>query len=145
MDINFEELTTLSASDLISGRKGSGNNRLGISIVNTKDQGSRIFFTKHLVEELGNPNSVQFAVRDNELYIGHQIPNSDERFRFAENKNVIYNKALIRYLTETFSLDFSNRTSCAFKNAKIVTQEYEDMLYTIAVIKMLPEENADKN
>ncbi|MDR1508586.1 MAG: hypothetical protein LBS53_03000 [Synergistaceae bacterium] len=135
--VDFSKLVHANADDLkcVAAKHGP----LGIAIVNTARNGVRMSFTKALHEALGNPAAIQFATGGDYLYVGKTIPHSTESVPFSYGKgvNTIYARGFIIYLTNFFSLDFSNRTSISFTDVEIMEQEYEGEQIIFAKIKMI--------
>jgi hypothetical protein len=114
------------------------NGALGISVVNTERNGKRVKLTQALLEGLGSPKELQFVPDGEYLIIGPKIPYSTEAVYFSSGKgsNIIYDAGFVQYLTKRFKLDFSERTSFAFKDVELETQDFEDEQITFARICM---------
>jgi hypothetical protein len=87
---------------------------------------------------LGSPKKLQFVADDDYLIIGPKIPYSTESVRFSSGTgvNIIYDAGFVHYLSSQFNLDFSERTSMAFKDVELDTQDFEGSQITFARIRM---------
>jgi hypothetical protein len=104
-----------------------------MSIVNSKSNGKRISLSKDLLDRLNNPESVQFAFNTDSVVIGEKLPIVENSFSIRKDKKgIIYASQLVEEITKEFSLDFSNRTSVTFHQAKYRTMGN----YIIAIVKI---------
>ena len=137
--IDFSRLTQVTADDLkVAGVSRGGNSVYGISLVNTSQNGKRCKLTQGLHEVLGKPKKLQFVTDGDYLIIGETIPYCTEAVAFSKGTgtNIIYDSGFVHFLTSRFNLDFSGRTSIAFRDVEVETQEFEDEEITFARIKM---------
>ena len=140
-NINFK---SISARDLASQARGGGGGTQvhSISMVNNRN-GHRISLSPLLHKDLGNPASVQIAYDDDSIYIGAVVPGQDDRFNFSKtSKTIIYNRALVKFLTREFGLvgHYEKVTSLSFRDVDILTEEYNGKEIKIAKITMRAEE-----
>ena len=89
-----------------------------LSIVNSKN-GTRLALSKELYDKLDLPDSVQFGFIENELIVGKTIGDDYTNYDLKSQgaKQIIYCKELIAQVTESYSLDFSNRSSITVHEA----------------------------
>jgi hypothetical protein len=136
-EIDFENMTHVTADELqVAAAKSRGP--MGISVVNTAKNGTRVSLTKALFEGLGSPKELQLVTDGDSLYIGDKIPHCTQSVPFSKGSGVnkIYNRGLVNYLTQRFKLDFTDCTSLSFRDVEIMTQEYEGGQITFAKICM---------
>jgi hypothetical protein len=135
--VNFAEFEQVTADELAIEHTGKSG-PLGISVVNTENNGKRVKFTKALLEELNNPRAIQFVTNGDYLYIGAKIPHSTASVAFSSGKgtNIIYSSGFVHYLVRKFKLDFDECTSLAFHDVEIRSQEFEGEEIIFAKIKM---------
>lgn len=109
---NAKKVSSMNAIRTI-GKAGA------ISIINAKT-GNRITIAKECYSAIGNPSKVQFALNDNSLIVGEKVLENNNDFNVKESngKAIIYSSALVKEITESFSLDFSNRTSLTFSDVE---------------------------
>lgn len=133
-DINIDDIlenaTQSKSKDItrITGRFGV------LSIINA-ETGTRLIFSSELLEKLGNPEELQISYDEKKktIIIGKSLGNENTyKLRKSGKKRVIYSKGLVRELTESLQLDFSERTSITLQEAKYL-DDNED---TIAIIEV---------
>lgn len=103
-----------------TGKRG-GNAIKSISIVNCNN-GKRLTLSASLFEELGQPETVKCAVdtEDKYLIMASDIDSVTMEYKVSnKGKGIIYNSALVSYIAESFSLDFSGKTSMSFNKIKL--------------------------
>lgn len=127
------------------GRKGGGNTRTSLTIVNTERNGRRIKLSKGLLEEIGNPSSVQISVSDTALKIGKSLKNCEINFQLTGGGDTIYKSSLIDQLTEHFGLDFSERSSLTFDDVEVKMRRCNDEEIPFAVVRIINEKEAYEN
>ena len=138
--LDFASLTHVSAEDLqVARAAGSNNDTYSISVVHTKGNGKRVKLSKALFDKLGKPKKLQFVPNGEHLIIGKVIPHCTESVPFSSGTgvNIIYTSGFVHYLTNHFNLDFSERTSIAFRDVEICEQEFEGKDIIFAKIKMV--------
>lgn len=88
-----------------------------LTIISTMDNGNRISIAEEVIETIGSSLKVQVAIYDDGVAISRNIPNTNNHFNLRKNgkKFVIYSKELVNEISETFELDFSNRSSISFQ------------------------------
>lgn len=117
---NIAEDVLCNAKSVISKNIVRSISRAGaISIVNAKT-GNRVTIAKECYSAIGNPAKLQFALTDNNLIVGEKVLENNNDFNVKESsgKAIIYSSALVKEITENFSLDFSNRTSITFSDVQ---------------------------
>ena len=89
-----------------------------LSVVNSKN-GTRLSLSKELYEKIEFPDSVQFGFIENELIVGKTIGDDYTNYDLKSQgaKQIIYCKELISQVTESYSLDFSDRSSITVHEA----------------------------
>lgn len=127
------------------GRKGGGNTRTSLTIVNTERNGRRIKLSKGLLEELGNPSSVQISVSDTALKIGENLKNCTNNFQLTGGGDTIYKSPLIEQITEHFGLDFSERSSLTFDDVEVKLRRCNDEEIPYAIVKISTEKEEYEN
>lgn len=97
-----------------------------ITIINSKDNGKRITFSKCSMEYIGNPESIEVGFTEDGIVFGDRLPENGERFKIrrTNNKAVIYSAQLVKEITELFELDYSNKVSITFTDAEYIELEY---------------------
>lgn len=119
---DIEELLNSSKPVLAKNIRRTHSSGSGVlSIINAKT-GMRITISKEGYERMGQPQTVQFALTDDELLIGKTLSNNSDEFNVKnyKNKGIIYSSPLVKEITETFKLDYSSRTSITFDNHRFV-------------------------
>ena len=137
MSIDFSKMNHVTADEIkIIGKSRSGS--FSVSMVNNRN-GKRFTLSKALHEFLGSPKRLQFVADGKYLYIGATIPHSTEFVTFSKGvgTTIIYDAGFVEYISRTFDLDYSNRTSISFSEIKIETHEHENEQITYARIKMV--------
>jgi hypothetical protein len=107
-------------SKLQSFRSKTGIGAGVITIVYSEANGKRIKLSKGLMEELGNPQKVQFAFFDGLLAISSDLPGNNSYISLAKG-GIVYSAALIHEIVNEFDLDYSERVSITFQDV-----EYEE-------------------
>ncbi|GGJ76739.1 hypothetical protein GGR02_002891 [Anoxybacillus voinovskiensis] len=105
-----------------------------LSIVFTPRNGKRFVIARHVIENLGNPETVQVAYSDHAIaiaeYIGEEFTNYV--LKASGSKRVIYSAHLVELLIECCELDFSNRTTITFSDVSYQTHNGKK----VAIISM---------
>lgn len=134
-EISIKEILNNSKPVSAKNRSRSYSNCTGaISMVNAKT-GMRIVISKESYEELGQPNLLQFALTDDELLIGKVLSNNSDKFNVKnyKNKGVVYSASLVKEITEAFSLDYTNRTSITFSEARFITEGVDEPILAVKI------------
>ncbi|RMD02322.1 hypothetical protein D9O40_06710 [Clostridium autoethanogenum] len=133
-DINIDDIlenATQSKSKDITRTAG----RSGIlSIINAKTC-TRLIFSNELLAKLGNPEGLQISYNEKNktIIIGKSLGNENTyKLRRSGKKRVIYSKGLVRELTESLQLDFSQKTSITLQEANYLDNN-EDIIAIIEV------------
>lgn len=141
MELNLKELKEeASELNILNVQSPKGRSSMGISIVNS-DNGKRLTMTKGLYDELGEPQNIGILIIQKRglILLGENISNENSYAVSTTKKPIIYSANLAIGLSQTFNLDYSNRTSISFPCIK-VDKEGE---HPIAVIKMADMESED--
>jgi len=87
-----------------------------LSVVYTSKNGKRVVIARHVVEELGNPETVQVAYSDHAIAISEYIGEgyTDYVLKTSGAKRIIYSAHLVHLLKDYYELDFDNRTTITF-------------------------------
>ena len=139
--MDFSTIKYPVSTDFISsggGRRGGGDT-LSINIVNSQSNGKRVKLSNLLHRSLGSPEHLYVAQSGNQLIIGQNLPNATEMFKFSRGRGltVIYSASLVKWLTETFCIDYNNgRVSRSFSEIEVKTQEHASQKVVFAIIKM---------
>ena len=123
----------------VARRKGGGNTRVSLTIVNTERNGKRIKLSKGILEELGNPSLVQISVSDTTLKIGENLKNCTSNFQLTGEGDTIHRSGLVDELTEHFGLDFSARSSLTFDDVELKLRRYNDEEIPYAIVRIISE------
>lgn len=118
--MKVKEIMAKAVGIEVASKKG-GRAEKSISIV-LCDNGKRLTMSASLFEALGQPEMVKCAVdtEDRILIVASDIKSVDMTYNVSnKGKGIIYNSELVRFIAETFFLDFSNRTSMSFNNVKL--------------------------
>ena len=104
-----------------------------MSVINSKN-GKRVPFSKDVMNELNNPESVSISFSDESLAVAERLPNNNNQLKVKNigNKGVIYSAGLVSEITDKYGLDFSNRTSITFSEVNYI----ENNGCTVAIIKI---------
>lgn len=132
-ETHIKEFLNNSKSVLAKNRSRSYIESLGVlSMVNAKT-GKRIVMSKESYQQLGQPEKVQFALTDKELLIGKTLDNASDKFNVKnyKSKGIIYSAALVKEITEAFGLDYSDRTSITFAEARVIKDEDDNQIMII--------------
>lgn len=130
---DIEEL--LNSSKPVSAKNIKRTHSSGsgvLSVINAK-AGMRIAISKECYERIGQPQTVQLALTDDELLIGKTLSNNSDEFNVKnyKNKGIIYSSPLVKEITETFKLDYSNRTSITFDNHRFVKGGDDEVILVV--------------
>ena len=104
----------------VSSKKG-GKSIKSVSLVFC-DNGKRLTLSKSLFEALGKPEFIKLAadVGNGFLIIAPDTDEAGNKYSVSnKGKGIVYNAALVKYITVIFDLDFSERTSMSFDNVKV--------------------------
>lgn len=115
-----KELLSKAVGVEVTSKRG-GRAEKTVSIV-LCDNGKRLTMSASLFEALGQPDEVKCAVIADKRYliIASDIESVDTTYTVSnKGKGIIYNAELVRTIAETFSLDFSNKTSMSFNKVKL--------------------------
>ena len=118
--MTVKELLSKAVGVEVTSKRG-GRAEKSVSLV-LCDNGKRLTMSAILFEALGQPEKVKCAVIADRRYliIAHDIKSVDTTYNVSnKGKGIIYNSELVRTIADTFSLDFSNKTSMSFNNVKI--------------------------
>ncbi|WP_108668944.1 hypothetical protein [Peribacillus acanthi] len=118
-----EEETELDLSAFIPSVSSQSNRVIGeagiMSVIYSKN-GMRVVPSKDLMEQLGNPKTVQVGLSDYHIamaeYLGDDFT-SYPCWSKSGAKSVIYRSELVRQIKDHFELDFQDRTSITFAKA----------------------------
>jgi len=91
----------------------------GVLSVVQSDNGKRVALSKELLEQLGNPNTIQIGLSDNQMVIAENLGDDFTSYPLSKSgaKKIIYRSELVKQITERYNLDFSKRTSITFHDA----------------------------
>ena len=107
----------------VQARRGSG--AYSLNIVCAKNNRKSITLTKKLAEQLQLTSDVYVTVYASDGCIvlsGSEITKDSALYSFSNNKDhIIYNAALVYFLADTFGLDYTERTSMAFRDIQFDT------------------------
>ncbi|EGC92681.1 hypothetical protein HMPREF9402_2866 [Turicibacter sp. HGF1] len=109
----FTTVSSTNNSTHSVGARGRG----GLSIINSENNGKRITLTKKWWIELGQPQTIQFAMHNHTLVVGECLGDQFPSFSWItkDQKPVLYHSALVKELVNYYQLDYSNgRTSLSF-------------------------------
>lgn len=127
-DTEIEEIFDLSDAKVPKSKNNSkSSSKAGaFSIVNAPT-GHRATISSSSFNSLGYPKKVQVLFKENELVIGCKLNKESEKYTVRNDgkktaKGHIYNKHLVREITEEYDLDFSERTSITFGDAEYYEQ-----------------------
>lgn len=89
-----------------------------LSVVNSKN-GKRVSIAKEVMEQIGQPTSIQIGFVDTRMVIGEYLGEAYTSYevKVQGTKRIIYNKDLVEQITNHYKLDFSSRTSVTFSTA----------------------------
>jgi len=140
-DFDFNAFVPVtSASTTNQHGHGGGGKTKSLAIVNTDGNGKRISLSKSFFASLGFPKSVQVSCNQakGELLIGHEIPGVDLSFKFSSGKGftIIYNSPLVKILTDTFGIDFSERSSRSFNDVRIIEKVVDGKKLVLGIVKI---------
>ncbi len=113
-----------------------GRGVMSVSVVNSEN-GKRVTLSGALLAALGNPDNVQFAAdsKENILYIAEDLGGTQKHQNIKHGKKgIIYNAALVQKITDSFNIDYSDKTSVTFNNVTIDTDDDTGM--KIAIVDM---------
>lgn len=102
--VNFSEFSPVNAQNKSSA--------CSISIINTKENGSRVKISKGALHVLGDPETVQVSLSQDTLLMASVLAENPTHFNVS--KGNLYASALVRELTKHFDLDFSHKTSFTY-------------------------------
>lgn len=92
-------------------------------VVNSKNNGKRLSFSKALVAALDLEDTVELlpAAADGVLFVAKKLPTevSFEGKLSGDGKKLCYSGSLVALVTESFKLDFSEKTSMSFAHVEI--------------------------
>lgn len=114
-----------------------GSNKYSMGVVNSKNNGKRLTFSKALSARLGLTETVHMipVMDDGVLLVAKELPGNTVSCGSlsGEEKKICYSAQLVELLTKVFKLDFSEHVSRSFGDVQFET--HGDL--TIAVITML--------
>ena len=115
-ELNLDKFVSLVA---VSKKRSRSGVRGGLSIVNAKT-GQRISLCSDMWDHLGNTQELQFKVSKDQLLISPIIDDTNEVWNLPPNakKAILYRVSLVNSLTESYKLDFGNKTSLLFNKYK---------------------------
>lgn len=103
-----------------------------LSVINAKT-GMRITISKEAYEHIGQPQTVQFLLTDEELIIGKTLSNNSDEFNVKnyKNKGIIYSSSLVKEITDSFNLDYSDRTSITFDKSRFIKGSDDEVILAV--------------
>ena len=138
MKYNIENLLAkASATNVpVVNAAAGGSNKYSMGIVNSKNNGKRLTFSKALSSKLGLTETVQMLPLMDEgvLLVAKELPGgsvSSGALR-GDDKKICYGASLVELLTKVFKLDFSEHVSRSFSDIQF--EIHGDL--TIAIIKL---------
>lgn len=145
MKYNINELLELASKcETPVIRNTASNGRYSFSVVNSESNGKRFSISKALAEALDLEDSVSLLpVQQEGLLMISKRPLSERASSGnlnGQGKKLCYNAGLVRLLTKTFRLDFSNRVSLSFSDISIEDNEGEP----VAVVVMQKDRGEEK-
>lgn len=145
MKYNINELLELASKcETPVIRNTASNGRYSFSVVNSESNGKRFSISKALVEALDLEDSVSLLPIQEEGLLMLSKKTLSEMASSAKlkehGKKLCYNAGLVRLLTKTFRLDFSNHVSLSFSDISIEDHEGEP----VAVIVMQKDRGEEK-
>ena len=118
-------LTDKKATRIPATAQISRGGAYSLNIVCAKDNRKSISLSKKLAEKLVLASNVFVTVYDTEGYIALSsaaIDSDSVAYKFSNSTDhIIYNAALVRFLTEIFELDYTSKTSHSFRNIEFAT------------------------
>ena len=135
IEIDIKEFLNNSKSVSAKNRSRSYTDSVGVLAMVNANTGKRIVMSKESYEQLGQPERVQFALTDKELLIGKTLNNGSDKFNVKnyKNKGIIYSASLVKEITEAFSLDYNDRTSITFCEARIINSEINEPILVVKI------------
>ena len=113
-----------------------GSSRFSMGIVNSKNNGKRLTFSKALSSKLGLAETVQMLpiMDEGVLLVAKDLPVSSASSGSlrGDEKKICYAASLVELLTSVFRLDFSEHVSRSFNDIQF--EEHDGV--TVAIIKM---------
>lgn len=80
-----------------------------LTIINSPKNGKRIEIPQRTLDELGQPATIEFGFLDGELVItAAHLSGNPMTVKSMKNKGVVYSASMVKEITETLGLDFSN-------------------------------------
>lgn len=134
-ETDIKEFLNNSKPVSAKNRRRSYSDTIGVlSMVNAKT-GMRIVFSKDSYEELGRPDFLQFALTDEELLIGRVLSDNTDKFNVknCKGKGIVYSASLVKEITEAFSLNYINRTSITFSEARFITEGVDEPILAVKI------------
>lgn len=116
-------------------RRRSYSDTIGVlSMINAKT-GMRIVLSQKSYEELGEADFLQFALTDDELLIGRVLSDNTDKFNVknCKGKGIVYSASLVKEITEAFRLDYTNRTSITFVEARFITEGVNEPILAVKI------------
>lgn len=146
MKYNIEELLELaSQSETPVIRNTASNGKYSFSVVNSDSNGKRISISKALAEALDLEDGVSLLpVQEEGLLMLSKKPLSAKASSGKLNgsgKKLCYNAGLVRLITDTFRLDFSDHVSLSFSDIAVQESEGEP----VAVVVMQKDRGEEKS
>jgi hypothetical protein len=136
--VDFSKLTQINSNAIVSNGRRGGSDVLSLNLVWSEANGKRAKLSQALYEKLGRPESIQAVQDGSNLIIGKQLPGATVNFDFSKGKgiNIIYSVPFVKWVIDTFELDYTGGVSKSFSNIRIKTQEANGSKFTFAIIDM---------
>ena len=138
-EIDLSTLTQVTKAFASSAGLGGGKSIDSFSVVNSKGNGRRVAVSKSLRQKLELDGEMQVAAKGDELIIGKIVPGATEVYKSSGDHGIYYCYDLVHFITNTFKLDYSQRTSISFGKVIIKEQKYQDKIYKLAYVTMKKE------
>ncbi|MTV49617.1 hypothetical protein GJ688_11575 [Heliobacillus mobilis] len=105
-----------------------------LSVINTKKNGKRITLSSELMARLNDPETVQFAFREDQIAIAEKLPNNETSFGLKRcgSRSIVYAAKLVEEVTQRFQIDFCERTTYTFQD--VIFTEFDG--YPVAVVSV---------
>ncbi|WP_163151598.1 hypothetical protein [Anoxybacillus sp. MB8] len=125
-EMSDEEEFDLSSFILFKSKKTTTRtSESGVfSIVYSKKNGKRVAISEHVIQELGNPETVQVGFSPESIAISEYLGEDSvsHKLKTAGGKKVIYSSELVQCLIDYYNLNFDPRTSITFSNVSYKTK-----------------------
>lgn len=143
-------LTSKKATKIPATAQTSRGGAYSLNIVCAKGNRKSMTISKKLAEKLSLSSNVFITAYDTEGYIvlsNTAIDHESVSYKFSNAKNcIVYNAALVQFLSETFELDYSQKTSKSFSDIEFTTSgDTPIAIVTLKKINIEEEEDANEN